>query len=328
MSQTLPTNADIVSAAGRLKGHAVRTPLLCNDILDGLTGAQVFIKPECLQKTGSFKFRGAYNAISSLSEAERKAGVVACSSGNHAQGVAEAARLLGVSATIVMPLDAPAIKKARTERSGATVVGYDRASEDRDAIAAEICGRTGAAFIHPYNDARVIAGQGTCGMEIAEDLSAAGIACDRVLVCTGGGGLTAGVALAIHERFPGARIHAVEPQGFDDYRRSLEAGELLSNENLSGSACDALLSPSPGAIGFAINRDHLESALVVSDEEAFEAMRFAFNELKLVLEPGGAVTLAALLSAGKRFAGESIAIVLSGGNVDPGTFARIVSPES
>ena len=324
MSQPLPAISDIRLAAERLAGRAVRTPLLASDVLDELTGARIFIKPECLQKTGSFKFRGAYNAISSLSEAERAFGVVACSSGNHAQGVAEAARLLGVAATIVMPADAPSIKIERTKRSGAQVVTYDRANEDRDAIAGEICKRTGAVEVHPYNNAQVIAGQGTCGLEIAEDIEKAGHSCDRVLVCTGGGGLTAGVALAIHDRFPQAKIHTVEPEGFDDYRMSLEAGKRVGNERLSGSACDALLAPSPGEIGFAINRERIESGFVVSDEEAFEAMRFAFLELKLVVEPGGAVALAALLQAGRQFSGETIACILSGGNVDPSTYASIV----
>ncbi len=327
MTQPLPTFDDVAAAARRLEGQAVRTPLLTNDILDGLTGARVFLKPECLQRTGSFKFRGAYNAISSLSDAERAAGVVACSSGNHAQGVAEAARLLGVAATIVMPADAPAIKHARTKRSGARVIGYDRGREDRDVIAAKVCAETGAAFIHPYDNRMVIAGQGTSGLEIAEDIASAGLSCDRVLVCTGGGGLTAGVALAVHQRFPNAKIHCVEPEGFDDHRRSLEAGERVANGRLSGSICDALLAPSPGELGFAINREHLAGGLTVSDEEACEAVRFAFAELKLVLEPGGAVALAALLQAGKAFAGETIACVLSGGNVDPEQFARIVAPE-
>jgi threonine dehydratase len=321
---TPPTIEDIEAAAMRLCGHALRTPLLSCAELDSVTGARVFVKAECLQHTGSFKFRGAYNAASILPKEERAKGLVACSSGNHAQGVAEAARLLGIPSTIVMPSDAPAMKIARTRRSGAEVILYDRQSEDRDAIAAEIVARTGAAFIHPYENPFVIAGQGTCGLEIGEDLDAKGLAADRVLVCTGGGGLTAGTALAVHARFPKARIHSVEPEGFDDHRRSLAAGRRLSNERLGGSACDALLTPTPGEISFEINRRSLDSGLAVSDEEAFEAMRFAFAELKIVLEPGGAVSLAALLAQGRAFAGETVVVVASGGNVDAGLFASVL----
>ncbi|MEC9343700.1 MAG: pyridoxal-phosphate dependent enzyme, partial [Pseudomonadota bacterium] len=202
----------------------------------------------------------------------------------------------------------------------------DRVREDRDATTAAVGAEKGATLVHPYDDLQVIAGQGTCGLEIAEDLTAAGVGCDRVFVCTGGGGLTAGLSIAIHDRFAQARIHSVEPEGFDDQRRSFEAGTRLANERLSGSACDALLAPMPGEVTFAINARHVDSGLAVSDEEAFEAMRFAFHEFKLVLEPGGAVALAALLQAGRRFAGETIACVLSGGNVDPSAFARIVGP--
>lgn len=320
----IPEIDDIAKAAARLKGHAVRTPLLRSHVLDALTGAEVFIKPECLQVTGTFKFRGAYNAIAALLEADEVPGVVACSSGNHGQGVAEAARRLRIGATIVMPSDAPATKIARTKRSGAEVVLYDRQSDDRDAIAAGIARGTGAAFIHPYDNREVMAGQGTCGLEIVQQIREAGRAPDRVLVCTGGGGLTAGVSIAIHDAFPEARIHTVEPQGFDDYKRSLEAGERLSNLRLSGSASDALMSPMPGELTFAVNRHHIDSGLAVSDEEAFMAMRFAFEELKLVVEPGGAVALAALLSAGERWRGETVACILSGGNVDAALYARVI----
>ncbi|MCU0789494.1 MAG: threonine/serine dehydratase [Nitratireductor sp.] len=321
----LPAFADIEAAASRLSGRALRTPLLRSAELDSITGARVFVKAECLQLTGSFKFRGAFNAASALSENRPRGGVVACSSGNHAQGVAEAARLLGMKATIVMPSDAPAIKVARTRRSGAEVILYDRDKEDRDAIANGIVERTGAHFIHPYENPFVIAGQGTCGLEIAQDLAAMGLSADRVIVCCGGGGLTAGVALAVHSRFPQAVIHTAEPAGFDDYARSLAAGSRLTNERLSGSACDALLTPSPGELSFAVNREHVHSGFAVSDEEAFAAMRLAFAELKIVVEPGGAVALAALLAQGKAFAGETVVCVASGGNVDPELYARVLT---
>jgi len=320
----LPDIDDIRRAAARLNGHAIVTPLIANSVLDEATGARVLIKPECLQVTGTFKFRGAYNAIKALAESSGATSVVACSSGNHAQGVAEAAARLGLAATIVMPSDAPIIKAERTRRSGAEIVFYDRATGARDDIAAEICERTGAALIHPFDNPFVIAGQGTCGLEIADQAKALGTTIDRVLVCTGGGGLTAGVALAVHDRFPKAKIMAVEPEGFDDHRRSLEGGKRVGNARNSGSACDALLSPMPGEITFAINREHLDGALTVSDAQAFEAMRFAFAELKLVVEPGGAVALAALLAAGRRFEGETVAVVLSGGNVDPELFAAVL----
>ncbi len=321
---TPPGIRQIREAAERLKGRAIRTPLLRSGWLDELTGAKVFLKPECLQLTGSFKFRGAFNAASALPEGVRKAGLVACSSGNHAQGVAEAARLLGVPATIVMPADAPAIKLARTRRSGATIVTYDRENEDRDAIAARIVEESGANFIHPYENPFVIAGQGTCGLEAAEDIIAAGKSLDRVLVCTGGGGLTAGVAIATQEYFPDAQVHSVEPEGFDDHRRSLVAGTRLGNERKGGSACDALLSEMPGALTFSVNAGRLRSGLAVSDSEAFAAMRVAFEEFKLVAEPGGAVALAALLAAGRSFAGETVLCLISGGNVDPAFFAQVL----
>ena len=318
----IPSFSDIEAAADRIQGQAVETPLISVPLLDEQTGAKVFLKPECLQRTGSFKFRGAYNRLSCIPEDRREAGVVACSSGNHAQGIAEAARLLGMNATIVMPSDAPAIKRMRTERSGARIVAYDRVTEDREAIALEIQTRTGATFVHPYNDPAVIAGQGTCGLEISLGLEAMGLAPDVVLVCCGGGGLTAGVALAVKTRHPDCQVFAVEPEGFDDYGRSLKSGQRETNARLSGSICDAILTDRPGEVGFAINRERLEAGLVVSDDEALSAVAFAFHEAKLVVEPGGAVALATLLAGRLDVRGKNVAAVLSGGNIDPDMMVR------
>lgn len=315
-SSEAPRYQDIVEAAGRISSQAIRTPLVSNAVLNRLVGADVYLKPECLQRTGSFKFRGAFNAISQLTPEDRQRGIVATSSGNHAQGVAEAARIMGAASTIVMPSDAPVTKIERTQRSGAKVVFYDRAGEDREKAVASVLKETGGVFIHPFNNRNVIAGQGTVGLELADDLETLGRKPDRVLVCTGGGGLTAGVALAIHNRFPEAVIHPVEPEGFDDYRRSLEADEILSNDRTAGSVCDAVITPTPGAIGFDINRKILSQGLIVSDQEALQAVRFAFEELKLVVEPGGAVALAALLKHAEAWRGETIVVTLSGGNID------------
>ncbi len=246
---------------------------------------------------------------------------MAVSSGNHAQGVAEAARLFGVPATIVMPADAPAIKRARTERSGARIVAYDRATRDRDEVAAEVLAEIGGTFIHPYNDANVIAGQGTIGLEIAEDCAALGLAPDAVVVPCGGGGLSSGVNLALRARYPDAAIHLVEPEGFDDYGRSLEAGAIRSNSATAGSVCDALMASAPGPLGFAINRANGAIAHTISDAEALAAVAFAFNELKLVVEPGGAAALAAVLSGRLACRDRVMVIVLSGGNIDPPVLA-------
>jgi threonine dehydratase len=316
----IPDIADIREAANRIAVHAVRTPLLSGTILDELTGARVFVKCEPLQRTGSFKFRGAYNALALLGREGRANGVVAVSSGNHAQGVAEAARLFGTAATIVMPADAPAIKRQRTERSGARIVPYDRATEDREAIAAGIVAGTGAAHIHPFDDPAVIAGQGTAGLEIADELDRLGAVPDRLFIPCGGGGLSAGVGLALRDRFPDIGLTLVEPEGFDDYRRSLRVGERLSNSRFSGSLLDALLAPSPGAIGFAINRTLGAHSVTVSDAEALRAVAIAFRELKLSVEPGGAAGLAALL--GEDLAGRTVVVVLSGGNIDEAVLAR------
>lgn len=321
----IPDIGSVRAAAARICGIAVRTPLLTSLPLQERLGLRPFVKAENLQRTGSFKFRGAFNALSQLDDAQKQAGVVACSSGNHAQGVAEAARILGIAATIVMPSDAPVTKLERTRRSGAQVVLYDRTREDRDAIAMEISAQNGAAFIHPYENPQIIAGQGTCGLEIGEQMDEAGLKPDRVLVCTGGGGLTAGICLAIRDRYPETAIHTVEPVDFDDTRRSLDAGRIMANNKSGGSACDALLSPSPGRLSFEINRLCVGQGLVVTDAEVFEAMRVAFEEYRLVVEPGGAAALAALLANAPSWQGETVAVVLSGGNVDADLFSRVLS---
>ena len=315
MKNDLPSFADIEAAAHRIAGKAVRTPLLNAPVLSERFGGQIFLKPECLQRTGSFKFRGATNAIAALGEAAQR-GIVAGSSGNHAQGIAEAARLTGVHATIVMPSDAPEAKRARTQASGATIVAYDRATEDREAIGMAIAERSGATFIHAYDNADVIAGQGTVGLEIADDCAALGVTPDMVLVSCSGGGLTAGTALAVSERYPDAGIYTVEPEGFDDYRRSLQAGHIVANEKMSGSVCDALMVREPGRIGFAINKERLAGGLAVCDEAALQAVGFAYEQLRLIVEPGGAVALAALLSGQIDAAGKTVIVVLSGGNID------------
>ena len=320
-----PTFEDIQEAAGRIAGQAARTPLLACQKLNEISGADVYVKPECLQRTGSFKFRGAYNAISQLSENELAAGIIASSSGNHAQGVACAAAIMGAKATIIMPSDAPKLKVERTRGHGADIRFYDRASEDREAVARQAIEELGGTFIHPFENPNVVAGQGTAGLEICEDLIAEGKALDRVLVCTGGGGLTAGVAIAVRHHFPNAKVHTVEPDGFDDYKRSLEADERQSNPSGTGSICDAIMTPMPGELSFDICQPILEKGIVISDDEALAAIRFAFQELKIVLEPGGAAALAGMLQAGDKWAGETIAVVASGGNVDAQMFARAIS---
>ncbi|HEX6143224.1 MAG TPA: threonine/serine dehydratase [Geminicoccaceae bacterium] len=316
----LPTIADVFAAAERLHGVAVRTPLLISDRLDGLTGARVLVKAEPLQRTGSFKLRGAYNTISQIDAPA----VVAYSSGNHAQGVAAAAKLLGKRATIVMPADAPAIKRASTAWWGAEIRIYDRERESREAIGEEIAARTGAALIRPYDDPRIIAGQGTLALEAVEQAGALDLVPDLALIGCGGGGLISGSGLVLRDAWPGIEIFAVEPEGFDDTRRSLEAGRRVKNDRLSGSFCDALLSPMPGELTFALNRRQLAGGLTVDDAEVAEAMRFAFEALKVVVEPGGAVALAALLAGRIEARGRTVLVVLSGGNVDPVLFADVL----
>ena len=318
VSAALPELADVEAAALRLEGVVRRTPLLESDALNEHVGGRLLFKAECLQHTGSFKLRGAYNTISQLAGQP----VVAYSSGNHAQGVAAAARLCGLPATIVMPADAPAIKIANTRAFGAEVRLYDRAREVREEIGAEIAERTGAALVKPYDDARIIAGQGTAGLEAADQLRARGAVIDAALIPCGGGGLIAGCSIALAAAFPGVAIHAVEPRGFDDTTRSLAAGEALANPPESRSICDALLAPTPGALTFAVNRRLLAGGLAVTDDEVRRAMAAAFAHLKLVVEPGGAVGLAAVLSRRFDARGRVVLVVLSGGNVDAGLYAQ------
>ncbi|MDZ4693315.1 threonine/serine dehydratase [Terricaulis sp.] len=312
----IPTIEDVKAAAKRIEGIAVRTPLLRNDALDEATGARVFVKAECLQRGGAFKMRGAANAIAALPAEVRAKGVIAFSSGNHAIAVSTAAKHFGIAATIVMPSDAPKIKLETTRSLGATVVTYDRVNESREEIGARLSAEKGASLIKPFDDPFVIAGQGTCGLEIADE-----IAPDIVFVPASGGGLSTGVALAL----PKARIIAVEPEGHNDIARTLETGAIQRNAPGIRSICDGLLTDQMGEITFAIARERFEAALGVSDKAVLRAMKFAFRHFKIVLEPSGAASLAALLEGGVDVAGKTVAVIASGGNVDAETFERALA---
>ncbi len=314
--------ADIQAAAERIRGRAVRTPLLEAHAASRLTGARVLVKPEVLQRTGSFKFRGAISRLSLLTGDERKRGVVAFSSGNHAQAVACAARDLGTRAVIVMPADAPKLKIDNTKGYGAEVVLYDRLKEDRVAIGRTLAAERGLTLVPPFDDFHVMAGQGTIGLELTHDAKAMGVTIDAVLVPCSGGGLAAGIATALGEPSPTTRVYPVEPTGYDDMARSLKAGVRLANAPAPLSLCDALMVDKPGELTFPILRARNAEALVVTDDEALAAMAHAFYELKLVAEPGGAAALAALLSNKLDAQGKTVAVILSGGNVDAGTFKR------
>ena len=320
-----PSFADVQGAARRLEGVAVRTPLLENARVNTRLGGRLFVKAECLQRTGSFKLRGAYNFLSLMSEAERSRGVVGWSSGNHAQGLAEAALLMGVKATIVMPADAPAMKIANTRASGAEVVLHDRVKESREEIGMGIARKTGATVVPPYDHPWILTGQGTAGLELVEQAKALGVALDAVAAPCSGGGLATGIALAVKGLSPGTSVHAGEPAGFDDLARSLASGTKQKNERLSGSICDALLAPTPGDVTFPLARDLLGPGLVVSDDEVLDAMEVAFREFKIVVEPGGAVALAAALTGKLPVKDRAVAVVCSGGNVDHATYARALA---
>ncbi|WEX08756.1 threonine/serine dehydratase [Chelativorans sp. AA-79] len=314
--------AMIEAARTRLAGRARCTPLLASPFLDEIAGRHVLVKPECLQHTGSFKFRGAWSAISGLDPAVRAKGVIAFSSGNHAQGVALAARMHGIPSVIVMPSDAPRLKLENTRAYGAEVVLYDRATEDRDAIGARLAAERGLTLIKPFDEPLVIAGQGTIGLELAEQAMEAGVDRAAVLIPCGGGGLISGIALALEARAPGLKPRPCEPEGFDDVTRSLASGEIERNPAMAGSICDAIVTPSPGRITFPIMKRLCGAGIVVTDEEALHAMALAFDRLKIVVEPGGAVALAAALFHGGEVEGDTVIVVASGGNVDAALFRR------
>jgi threonine dehydratase len=313
------TPAMIEAAAARMAGHVRRTPLLNAPLLDRTAGRRILVKAECLQVTGSFKARGGWSAVSALSPEARARGVIAYSSGNHAQGVAHAAARHGAPCVILMPLDAPQVKIANTRAYGAEVVLYDRATEDRDAIGARLSAERGLTLIKPYDDPQVIAGQGTVGLELAEQAERAGVDAAPVFVCCGGGGLSSGIALALQTRAPGLQVRTAEPARFDDMARSLASGQRERNPAASGSICDAILTPAPGELTFPILQRLAGPGAVVTDDQALQAMALAFTHLRIVLEPGGAVALAAALFG--QDLPDTVVAVATGGNVDPAVFA-------
>ncbi len=313
--------ADIETAAARVAGVVRRTPLLESVRLNDRLGARLLVKAECLQHTGSFKFRGAYNRLAAMSPAERANGVIAYSSGNHAQGVALAARMFGVPATIIMPADAPAMKRRNTADYGATVIPYDRHGESREEIGRKLAEAGGLTLVKPYDDLLVMAGQGTSGLEATAQCRELDATPDLALAPTGGGGLMAGFSTAMKHAYPGISVMAAEPEGYDDTIRSLASGERLSITGTPVTICDAIQTPAPGELSFPVNARTLSGGVAVSDDDVRNAMATAFEELKLVIEPGGAVALAAVLSGHVDVAGKTVVVVASGGNVDAAVFA-------
>ena len=321
----LTTFDDIIAASKRISGHAVRTPLLESERLNRETGMRILIKPEMLQKTGAFKFRGAYNRIAMIAPKVRNKGVVAYSSGNHGQAVALAAQMFGVPAIIVMPADAPKPKIDGTIAFGGEIIFYDRTTENREAIAAAIADDKDMTMVRPYDDVHVIAGQGTIGIEIADDLSQLGIEADQVVVPAGGGGMVAGTAIALNHLLPSIAVYAAEPDGFDDHRRSLEADIRVTNAPNTHSMADSLMAPIPGELTFAINRHLLAGGMVAGEDDIKIAMRVLFRHFKLVSEPGGATALGAVMANRKSLTGRTIVVICSGGNVDESLFTDIIS---
>lgn len=320
----LPTIDDVQAAQHRLDGLLYRTPLIENAVLNDRFGGRILFKPEVLQRTGSFKFRGAYNKIASIPEKDRPRGVVAFSSGNHAQGVAASAAMFGIEAVIVMPTDAPAIKVGNVQRMGGKVVPYDRFGEDRMAIAQPYVDK-GMTLVPPYEDPFIIAGQGTIGLELLADTQELGVKLDAVIIPCGGGGLSSGIALSVKNGSPDTEVWVAEPEHFDDTARSLAAGKHVQNEAGHTSICDAILTPTPGNLTFDINRRLLKGGIAVSDDAVRQAMRDAATHLKLMVEPGGSVAFAALASGEIDLKGRTVAVVLSGGNVDLASYAAIMS---
>lgn len=326
MTLTLPTYKDVVAAKARIAPYVELTPILRSRVLDDIAGARLLIKAECLQQTGSFKLRGATNRLLQIPKDRRANGVVAFSSGNHAQGVARAARVLGMPALIVMPSDAPQVKIDGVEADGADIHLYDRNTESREEIAAKIAAERGAIVVPSFDDQMIIAGQGTCGLEFAEQAKDLDQPLDHLICCTGGGGLITGIALALSKASPNTRVWTAEPEEHDDWQRSLETGRIQANAPGTRSVCDAILTPQPGELTWALGSKLLSGGCVVSDQHAFEAMRIAFRQLKLVLEPGGAVALAsALFRLPEAAKNTTVGVVLTGGNVDPKFFAKVLN---
>lgn len=325
-TQTLPTFDDVLAAHERVQ-HVVReTPVLTHKALDDMSGAELFIKAECLQVTGSFKIRGAMNRLAQIPQARRAAGVVAFSSGNHAQGVARAARLLDMPALIVMPSDAPRIKVDGVEADGAEIHFYDRDTESREEIAAQIAKARGAIVVPSFDDADIIAGQGTAGLEFASQMAERDTPLDYLICCAGGGGLITGIALAFEQMSPSTRIWTAEPESHDDWARSLDAGKIVSNAPGTRSFCDAILTPAPGDLTFALGARLLSGGLRASDADVRSAMQSAFRCLKIVAEPGGAAALAAALHhLPEDMKGKRVGVMVTGGNVDPQIFAKILT---
>jgi threonine dehydratase len=320
----LPEFSDVKAAYDRIEGFAVRTPLLENTVLNERVGGRVLIKPEILQRTGSFKFRGAFSALRKFSGDQKRGGVVAFSSGNHAQGIAEAARILKMPALVVMPSDAPSIKKKGVIDRGGEIIEYLREDNNREALAAELCKQRGATLIPAFEHSDVISGQGTAGLEAFSDLEARDITADQLVCCLGGGGLMAGIGLSRDALSPNTRLIGAEPTRFDDHKRSLRSGVREVNASMSGSICDAIMAPSPGEMTWAINRGRLSDVALCSDDDVKNAMRFAFEILKLIVEPGGAAALACILNGSVETKDRTSVVVLTGGNVDPALFASVI----